>query len=351
MAESERRYLKVQPGHLHLGTTFVGATVRGSFLVPEATSCRRAYGLEPDCDASGRLARPGPLPDWLTLDGPTHRDRPGLVWRFVVRTDRPGPLFASLAFDCDAGVGRVQVRLDVADGAPRRGDVVLCGSPFYWGESSESIDSLVRILDALSVRVHCLDGLADLGPVRPRAVLLDGLGLLQGDDGDVAAVERLAAGGTTVVVLADEFFCGTTAAANRVLAPFGLQMKRRGADEPGLDREERVRRIQDWGARYDRAPIESGPAEVRPHRLTAGVRRVHWFRPCPVVCTGPASRPLVCSPGADGESFAAVSEQAGCVVAVGKSLWSGLAGVGWPYDNDRLLANLLAGGDAEAGVA
>jgi hypothetical protein len=38
----------------------------------------------------------------------------------------------------------------------------------------------------------------------------------------------------------------------------------------------------------------------------------------------------------------------GYVVAVGKSLWSGLSGVGWPYDNDRFLANLLVGGDAAA---
>jgi hypothetical protein len=35
------------------------------------------------------------------------------------------------------------------------------------------------------------------------------------------------------------------------------------------------------------------------------------------------------------------------VVAVGTSLWSSLWAVGWPYDNDRLLANLLVGGDAE----
>jgi hypothetical protein len=38
------------------------------------------------------------------------------------------------------------------------------------------------------------------------------------------------------------------------------------------------------------------------------------------------------------------------VVAVGKSLWGGLAAVGWPYDNDRFLANLLVGGDAEMAI-
>ena len=38
-------------------------------------------------------------------------------------------------------------------------------------------------------------------------------------------------------------------------------------------------------------------------------------------------------------------------MAVGNSLWSALSGVGWPYDNDRFLANILVGGDAEAAIA
>ncbi len=41
-------------------------------------------------------------------------------------------------------------------------------------------------------------------------------------------LQRLAAAGTNIVVLADEFSRGTTGAANRVLAPFGLRMKQVG---------------------------------------------------------------------------------------------------------------------------
>ena len=81
--------------------------------------------------------------------------------------------------------------------------------------------------------------------------------------------------------------------------------------------------------------------------LTRGVRRLYWFRPCPVVCSGGTAAPLVRNPADGSECFAAVAGAGGHVVAVGHSLWGGLAGIGWPYDNDRLFANLLVGGDAD----
>ena len=59
------------------------------------------------------------------------------------------------------------------------------------------------------------------------------------------------------------------------------------------------------------------------------------------------ARLLVQNPADPEECFAAVSEPGGYVVAVGNSLWSAFSTVGWPYDNDRFLANPLVGGDAE----
>jgi hypothetical protein len=287
------------------------------------------------------------VPDWLELDGPT-KTHLGLLWRFAARTDRPGPLLTSLAFECDAGVGTCQINLTVCDGQPALGDLVLCDTPFDCHTSHAELQTLARTLGALPLRVHCLDNPSDVGPLRPRTLVLHQAGLLRGSPEDVAAVERLAENGTTVVVLADEFYRGTTSGANRFLAAFGLRMKQNGTEEPGIDREERGRRVTAWQERYDRAPFDSGPEEITSHRLTAGVRRLHWFRPCPVECISQATRPLVRSAAHDGEAFAAVSEAKGCVVAVGMSLWHSLSSVGWPYDNDRLLANLLVGGDAEA---
>ena len=291
------------------------------------------------------------MPDWIELKEPRETGQRGLAWQFAVNTDEPGSYHASLAYECDAGVARCSVLLAVKEGTPRLGELVLCESPFGCHTDFQSQSTLARILGALPLRTHCLGSLADLGDLRPRTILLHGLGLIETDADGVELLRRLAAGGTNVVVLADELCVGTTEAANRVLAPFGLRMRRHGGDEPGLTREERSRRIGEWQARYELAPFDAGPEHVEAHPLTAGVGRLHWFRPCPVVCEGAGARPLAANPADPGECFAAVASPGGHVVAVGKSTWGRLSGTGWPYDNDRFLANLLVGGDAEQALA
>ena len=291
------------------------------------------------------------MPDWIELTGPNKTGQHGLAWAFHVRADKPGKYLTSVAFECDAGVGRCQVSLEIREGVPRLGDLVLCGSPFNCHTDHETLSPLVRILGALPLRVHCLGSLAELGELRPRTIVLHQSGLLGCKLNEVGLLQRLAAQGVNVVVLADEFFRGTTGAANRVLAPFGLRMKQDGTDEPGLTREERVQRILDWQARYDQVSFEAGAADIAGHPLMQGVKRLHWFRPCPVLCADEAARPLVRNPADPAECFAAVASPGGYVVAVGTSLWCGLSGVGLPYDNDRFLGNILVGGDAEAAIA
>jgi hypothetical protein len=282
------------------------------------------------------------------LKGPKKTGQHGLAWAFKIHADRPGQYLISLAFECDTGVGRCQISLEIKEGPPALGDLVLCDSPFDCNIDHESLSPLVRILGALPLRVHCLDFVAELGDLQPKTIVLHQSGLLKCRPNDVEVLEQQAIRGTNILVLADEFFRGTTGAANRVLAPFGLQMRQDGADEPGLTQEERLRRILDWQARYEQVPFDSGSEHIFVHPLTQGVMRLHWFQPCPVVCANGAARPLVRNPANAEESFAAVAEPGGHVVAMGTSLWSGLSGVGWPYDNDRFLAKILVGGDAEA---
>jgi hypothetical protein len=290
------------------------------------------------------------VPDWIELRGPTITGQHGLAWSFSVRTDRPGKYLTSVAFECDSGVGHCQIALDIKEGQPRLGDLVLCGSPFNCHTTHEALESLVRILGALPLRIHCLGALTDLGELRPRTIILHISGLLGCKAKDQDLLQLLGSAGTNIVVLADEFFRGTTGAANRVLAPFGLRMKQDGTDEPGLTREETLRRSFDWQTRYEQIPFEVCSEHIAAHPLTQGVKRLHWFRPCPVICTNATGQPLVRNPADAAECFAAVAAPGGYVVAVGTSLWSGLSGVGWPYDNDRFLANLLVGGDVEAPI-
>jgi hypothetical protein len=290
------------------------------------------------------------VPDWVELKQ-THKTGHGLAWTFTVHTDKPGRYLTSVAFECDTGIGHCQISLEVREGRALLGDLVFCDSPFNCYTGHETLTPLVRILGALPLRTHCLSSLTDLGELQPRTIVLHRSGLLRCKPDDVDLLRRLAAAGVNLLVLADEFYRGTTGAANRVLAPFGLRMKQDGSEEPGLTREERLQRTLDWQARYERVPFDAGPGDISAHPLTQGVKRLHWDRPCPVVCASESGRPLVRNPAAGGECFAAVAAPGGYVVAVGKSLWCGLSGVGWPYDNDRFLANLLIGGDAEAAVA
>lgn len=275
----------------------------------------------------------------------------GLAWTFRIGTDRPGQYLTSVAFLCDTGVGRCQVSLHIREGRPALGDLALCDSPFDCCTDDDALNSLVRILGALPLRAHYLNSVRELSDLQPRTIVLHQSGLLWCKPDGVDLLQRLAGAGTNILVLADEFYRGTTGGANRVLAPFGLRMKQDGSDQPGLTQEERVRRILDWQARYDRAPFDAGPEHLVVHPLTQGVNRLHWFRPCPVVCTKGAARPLIRNPADAEESFAAVAEPGGYVAAVGKSLWGALSSIGWPYDNDRFLANLLVGGDAETAIA
>jgi hypothetical protein len=278
-----------------------------------------------------------------------HTSGRGLICDFTVQTDKPGSRFAFLTFHCAVGEANCSMEMHIAENRNKYPDLAICESAFSSFCSRELTDSLVRVLNSLPYRVHHLRSLKELNDIHPRTLLLHGSALLASAADDVGPLEKRVAEGLNMIVLADEFFIGTAAAANRILAPFGLRLGGSGFDERGISHEESCRRISEWQARYDRTPLLSRAPDIFPHRLTQGVKLVHWLRPCPVFCTGPTSAPLIRNPADSKECFAAVSEVAGAyVAAIGTSLWSSLSAVGWPYDNDRLLANLLIGGDAEA---
>jgi hypothetical protein len=235
----------------------------------------------------------------------------------------------------------------VKEGAASLGDLAFCNSPFddntpYW-----LLKSLVRILNALPIRVHFLNSVWELEKVRPRTALLHQSSLVNANADHVNLVTGYVEQGMNVAILSDHFYRGTTAAANRILSRFDLQMKDDNPAELSIDSDGLARQIHKWPANLDRTDIISDASTVYPHRLTEGVRRVLWSQPCSVLCTGRLSAPLIRTPNTPDEYFAAMSSSNGCVIAVGNSLWSSLSSVGWPYDNDRLLANIFAADNAE----
>jgi len=344
MPGKAKSVLAAQPSILNLGSHYVGAMLRGSFQVLNANSFR-----EMNFSACGGAAcSTSPVPDWIELRGPRKAGQNGLPWDFTIHANQPDRYLASITIECDNGVATCQISVNIREGIAELGDLVICASPFDCYTSFESISALVRILNALPIRTHCLDSLCEIGDLRPRTVVLHGSGLLVCKATDAAVIERLVASGVNIILLANEFYHGTPAAANRLMAPFGMQMKQRGSDEPGIGRDEKLRRITEWARRYDQEPFEASPADIREHILTTGVKKLHWFRPSPVIFMGANAISLVANPKDPNESFAAVAGAPGYVIALGESLLNSFSEIGWPYDNDRFLANLFVGNDADS---
>jgi hypothetical protein len=272
-----------------------------------------------------------------------------LFWKFRVATDIVGELGMRLCIECDTGTAVLYCFLDVREGDPRNGDVVWYDSPFD-AFAGYDFRPLARALAHLDFRTHYVEDLASLDAYLPRTVVLHQGGLMRSARPEAVSAREelhtLVRSGTNLILLADDFFAGTVPAANTVLQPYGIRFLISGADEEGLSRDEANDRVVSWQQRYHEA-VSAGE-DVCPHPLMAGVKRLYWYPPSPLVCDAPNAVPLARNPAERAECFAAAARPGGYVVAIGLSLWGSLMHVGWPYGNDRLLANLLVGGDAEA---
>jgi hypothetical protein len=132
--------------------------------------------------------------------------------------------------------------------------------------------------------------------------------------------------GGRVVVAADHFYRRSTARANEIAGPYGLQM----ADiEPVFGTKN----------------IVLGPTEIRADPFTRGVKELDFFRPSPIHVTDPRKgRLLAEAPALAGKGLVAAGRKdKGEVIVLGTSLW--WLWVGQDHDigggNARLLQNLL----------
>jgi hypothetical protein len=353
MASNEQRLI-TEPERIDLGSVQKGSRLTGSFLIPRASSCLAPYCV--DCGGSEECEKAA-VPGWLMLDGPM-LSRRGLLWRYDIHVDQPGPLSASLVVACDSGTARVQVSLDVRSSETLLGDLAICDSPFSYHVPYLHVRSLVRLLGALPFRIRCLESSAEIagGDFDDiKAIILHQTGLISVDFEQARYFRYLVDGGVRLVLFADHFYQGTAAAVNRIAGPLGLHMSGQENDLGDMDGSNKRRRMVEWSAQYERSPFVCCGREIAAHPLTNGVRRLMWDRPCPIFCNNALAMPLVRSPIQAQECFCALipnvsNGERGSVVVVGSSLVSSLASVGWPFDNDRLFANLVVGGDAESAL-
>lgn len=198
----------------------------------------------------------------------------------------------------------IPVHLRVVD-RPARGSVLITSTPYDRfatenGRDFEPLGNVSTWLAEKGVRVDYLENL-------PRRldewqVLLLGTDALANlnEDGQ-RRVQEFVRGGGRLVLSADAFFGGTTAAANRVLQPFGLSL---GSRDAGM------------GLTANR---------VVPDPFTAGVGTLEFWRPTCITVTDPSQGRLLATTSDNPQcGFLAVSREKGRgeIVVLAQSLWS-----------------------------
>lgn len=328
------RYFQVQPFLIDFGIVYRHARLGGSFQVLDVSRLTRVVY---DWESSRQVYDSAEPPAWAKVVGPQPTPHDGLWFGIDIDTARVGFKWLRVRMEAGKRQGTFEVRALVRNGEPPRGDLVICNEPCDSNTLYPHTTSLIRVVGELGMRVHHLSELPEHWSTLPATLLLHQYGLMRAGRDRAKQIRGLAEAGTNVVVLADDFYRGTVDAANAIVQPYGMEY-----------RPIRFRPARSMAALIARDAHRSGPEEIARHPLCRGVRNLWWHRPTPIRCDGRSARPLVAIAGRPTDAFVAWAKPKGYVVAVGSSLYSHFSGVGWPFDNDRLLANLLAGGDGEA---
>jgi hypothetical protein len=296
--------VSLRPSPFDLGVTYQGAALEGSFHVLPAGEIRRVDFSDP----AGR--------EVLELSPPAQSRQGGLLCPFRVRADEPGTFFTFLKLETDTGSACTHFSLGVRPGPPPGGRVLFCQSPFHAFSDPATHRNLGLMVRELGAQLNVMGQLPeDLSPYR--VLVLHGLGLRSLVEDAGRHLHRHIEAGRRVVVLADHFYRDTVMLANHLAEPYGLRLEDREYGEVLCDRR-----------------------HLAAHPLTAGVERLHWFRPTPVLAEG-RGQLLVRNPDRPTEGFVACAGPRDNLVVVGVSLLSSLLCNGWPFHNGQLLANLL----------
>jgi hypothetical protein len=240
-----------------------------------------------------------------------------MVVRYRINTSSLGDVFVAGVVDTD--IGKAPFRFNHTLIAPDIDVplVLVCETPFVSYADYYFRDNMRFMMAELGCE---LDATFDVPEKvdRYRAILLHGTGLQSLTQATEKRLHKYLASGGTAVVLANYYVRGSVIWANRLTEPYGIQIQ---------DTEE--------------AEIICQQAAITPEPTTAGLSKLHWFRPSPIVVSGRATL-LVRSPTQDDHGFVARSGPDCRLYVIGQSLLADLVSIGWPFDNARLLANMLS---------
>lgn len=293
------------PPFIDFGTCVAGARVDGAFQIGPATTLQRIDSV------SGR--------EILCIHNAYH-DGDSLVCQFTLNGLEPGTYHQGLRIVTDGGEATFLARATFVPQQTAEKWLLLSPSPFSWGETQWARSNLGYLLREHQVGLHALDELPDDDLSNFAVLVLWDHGLAGLGAADHSRIERALETGSRVLLIASKFVNGSLEAANVIARAWGLEF---------ADRE--------YGEVICRT------TEIDAHSANDGIRALRWFRPTPILVQNPA-RFLVRNPQNHSEAFAACSGPHDNLFVLGASSIEDLLCVGWPYDNNHFLANLLRPG-------
>ena len=242
----------VRPSPIDLGVNYAGAIIEGSLHIAPATEIHEF-----------RVGKANEI-DVLELF-PYLAARGGLIWKYRVQTCSPMRFNVFVDFQTDLGKTSTHFSLEVKNGPPPGGRVLCCQSPFDAFSSEVTHANINLIARELRIQLNSAYHLPEDLLVFDVIVLQGaGLGAL-GQNGTKAINSYLEAGGR-VILFADYFFRSSVLHANAIAEPYGIRLE---------DRE------------YTELMCES--SDITDHLITAGISRLRWFRPSPIIVSKSAN--------------------------------------------------------------
>jgi hypothetical protein len=300
---------QVQPDHISFGTVHVGATVEASFMV-----------LTPGKDAKTKLEVKAPIFVKVlrtTTDtqeyGPDNSFVRGSV-EITIDTAKVGNLEGQISVKLGKERATVPVSAFVKPQRTGLMRLLVVETPFHRfstqdGSAFKPWTGLVACSPWDVSYLPCTRGhpvLPNLDVSKTDAVLLGPEAVLSLSSDDVKRVRTFAEAGGLVVVAANHFFVGSPTEANKLLVPYGLEMR---DEERHLGSDN----------------LTLGKDDLDPQVVKAGIESIHFFRGSPVaIKNGTTAGALVraVNVGQPGDAFVATAKAGrGNVVAIGQSLW------------------------------
>jgi hypothetical protein len=286
----------------------------------------------------------------LKLKGPFATSQE-LRWLFRVLTDTLADIRCELSVSCDTGECGVVFVGSVAPRDRVSGDIIIYPSPMCAESGTSSVISLARIAEHLPHRVHFVDNLSLIADLRPRTLLLHEGGLLAMAKPNNPYTQKLHSfvnAGMNLVILAGSGVRGTIDAANALLSPYGIRFSKRRTEQYEVTTlcHDEVPQLSE--VRHSR--VVSTRLDIEEHELTRNICALYWHDASTIANDDPRIQSLVTVPSHINESYVVATRPSGYVVLVGTGFWGHLACRGWPYENDRFLAQLLLGHSIEDGL-